>query len=169
MNPPISRHAKEPFPALQPDRLLRTVFDPSAGERVCILIDLEDPRDVEGFRLPEEPGSLDPAPRVRGILPALHDGVMAELGLTGGELFAYKITGGSNLDLPDEAVDDGRPRDESGEGCLPEVRHHPLHLDLLRHRAADGVREAIRLPRRDPARAERDHPAAPAWPWITTR
>ncbi len=34
---------------------------------------------------------------------------MAELGLTGGEFFAYQITGGSNLDLPDEAwAPDGR-------------------------------------------------------------
>ncbi len=31
--------------------------------------------------------------------------MLAELGLTGGEMFAYKITGGSNLDLPDLAVD----------------------------------------------------------------
>ncbi|MCX7868897.1 MAG: hypothetical protein N2322_03000, partial [Terrimicrobiaceae bacterium] len=35
----------------------------------------------------------------------LHARVLKELGLLGGELFAYKITGGSNLDLPDEAVE----------------------------------------------------------------
>jgi hypothetical protein len=29
--------------------------------------------------------------------------VLAELGLQGGGIYAYKITGGSNLDLPDEA------------------------------------------------------------------
>jgi hypothetical protein len=36
----------------------------------------------------------------------LHDlqhGVMAELGLEGGEMFAYEVTGGSNLDLPEAA------------------------------------------------------------------
>src|SRR5208337_2566220 len=39
----------------------------------------------------------------------LREGVMQELGLTGGDLFAYQITGGSNLDLPDEAwAPDGR-------------------------------------------------------------
>ena len=32
------------------------------------------------------------------------NGVLRELGLTGGEMFAYKMTGGSNLDLPDLAV-----------------------------------------------------------------
>ena len=31
--------------------------------------------------------------------------MLDELGLSGGEMFAYKITGGSNLDLPDLAVD----------------------------------------------------------------
>src|SRR5262249_13199487 len=34
----------------------------------------------------------------------LKNGVLKELGLSGGDLFAYKITGGSNLDLPDLAV-----------------------------------------------------------------
>src|SRR5690606_15368122 len=39
----------------------------------------------------------------------LQDGLMAEMGLSGGEMFAYKITGGSNLDMPDEAFDsDGK-------------------------------------------------------------
>ena len=33
----------------------------------------------------------------------LKNGVMAELGLQGGEMFAYDITGGSNLDLPETA------------------------------------------------------------------
>jgi leucyl aminopeptidase (aminopeptidase T) len=35
----------------------------------------------------------------------LKNGVLEELGLRGGELFAYEITGGSNLDLPDQALD----------------------------------------------------------------
>jgi aminopeptidase len=61
----------ETFPPFSLSRLLKTVFNPSAGERVAILIDLDDPH---------------------------------ELGLRGGEMFAYKITGGSNLDLPDLAV-----------------------------------------------------------------
>lgn len=34
----------------------------------------------------------------------LRNGVLAELGLTGGEMFAYEVTGGSNLDLPEVAV-----------------------------------------------------------------
>jgi hypothetical protein len=40
----------------------------------------------------------------------LRDSVMFELGLSGGEMFAYRATGGSNLDLPEEAwTVDGRP------------------------------------------------------------
>ena len=39
----------------------------------------------------------------------LKNGVLAELGLVGGDMFAYQITGGSNLDLPDAAwAPDGR-------------------------------------------------------------
>jgi aminopeptidase len=39
----------------------------------------------------------------------LKNGVLAELGLEGGEIYAYEMTGGSNLDLPDEAyAPDGR-------------------------------------------------------------
>lgn len=39
----------------------------------------------------------------------LKNGVLDELGLKGGEIFAYAITGGSNLDLPDAAfAPDGR-------------------------------------------------------------
>ncbi len=40
---------------------------------------------------------------------ALKTGVLEELNLSGGEIFAYQVTGGSNLDLPDRAVaPDGR-------------------------------------------------------------
>jgi hypothetical protein len=35
----------------------------------------------------------------------LKDGVLAELGMEGGEMFAYELTGGSNLDLPSTCVD----------------------------------------------------------------
>src|SRR6202042_3536999 len=34
----------------------------------------------------------------------LHKGGLKELGLKGGDFYAYQITGGSNLDLPDRAV-----------------------------------------------------------------
>jgi hypothetical protein len=38
------------FPPFSLTRLLRTTFGQGRGERLCILIDLPDPRDIEGFR-----------------------------------------------------------------------------------------------------------------------
>ena len=41
------------FPPFSLTRLLTTVFAPKGGERVAILIDLEDPARRHEFRLPE--------------------------------------------------------------------------------------------------------------------
>lgn len=97
------------FPPFSLTRLLRTVFQPKGGERVCILIDLEEPSEIAGFRFLRNP-DLSIQRHAHDLFhEGLRDGGMAELGLTGGEMFAYKITGGSNLDLPDEAfAPDGR-------------------------------------------------------------
>ncbi len=91
------------FPPFSLPRLLRTVFAPKAGQRVCILIDLENPRDIEGFRFLENPDLSIQRHAHDVFFCGLRDGVLAELGLTGGEMFAYEVTGGSNLDLPDTA------------------------------------------------------------------
>ena len=91
------------FPPFSLARLLRTVFAPKGGERVCILIDLDDLRDVEGFRFLQNPDLSVQRNAHNVFYQGLHGGVMAELGLRGGEFFAYEITGGSNLDLPDDA------------------------------------------------------------------
>ncbi len=97
------------FPAFSLPRLLRTVFAPSGGERVCILIDLDDPREVEGMRFLENPDNCIQRNAHDVFYQGLRDGAAAELGLLGGELFAYEVTGGSNLDLPDEVfAPDGR-------------------------------------------------------------
>jgi aminopeptidase len=97
------------FPPFSLTRLLRTVFDPHSGERVCILIDLPDPREVKDFAFLKNPAYTIQKAAYEHFYEALRDGVLKELGLTGGDFFAYKITGGSNLDLPDEAwAPDGR-------------------------------------------------------------
>src|ERR1700761_5267832 len=88
------------FPPFSLSRLLRTVFDPKPGERVCVLIDLEDPREVEGFRFLQNPDLSIQRHAHDVTFQGLRNGVMQEVGLKGGELFAYEITGGSNLDLP---------------------------------------------------------------------
>ena len=98
------------YPPFDLERLLRTVFEPSAGQRICILIDLEDPAQVADFGFLKDKSLDIQRHAYEQFYRGLHDGVLSRLGLVGGEMFAYKITGGSNLDLPDEAfTTDGRP------------------------------------------------------------
>lgn len=93
------------FPPFSLTRLLRTVFAPKGGERVCILIDLEDPRDMADYRFLKDPELSIQRHAHDTFQESLKSDAGKELGLTGGEMFAFKITGGSNLNLPDEAYD----------------------------------------------------------------
>src|SRR5579864_8975734 len=100
---------KRKFPPFNLARLLKTVFDPQPGERIGILIDLPSPRDIAGARFLARPELTIQRYAHDVFYLGLSQGVMAELGLTGGEMFAYRLTGGSNLDLPDQAFAlDGR-------------------------------------------------------------
>jgi aminopeptidase len=74
------------------------------GERVAILIDLEDPRQVARFGFLKDPDLTIQRHAYEVFYKGLQNGVLGELKLQGGDLFAYTITGGSNLDLPDVAV-----------------------------------------------------------------
>jgi len=97
------------FPPFSLTRLLRTVFTPKGGERACILIDLENPRDIEGFRFLQNPALTIQKHAYEVFYQGLKNGGLAELNLQGGEMFAYEVTGGSNLDLPEKAfTPDGR-------------------------------------------------------------
>jgi hypothetical protein len=91
------------FPPFSLARLLRTVFAPKKGQRICILIDLDDPRDMEAFRFLRNPALTIQRHAHDVFHLGLKNGVLAELGLSGGEMFAYRTTGGSNLDLPEPA------------------------------------------------------------------
>ncbi len=93
------------FPPFSLARLLRTVFAPPSGERVAVVIDLKDPHQMKDFAFLADPKLTIQRIAYDTFYLGLRDGVLAGLGLTGGEMFAYKITGGSNLDLPDLAVD----------------------------------------------------------------
>ena len=94
----------ESFPPFSLSRLLKTVFNPTARERVAILIDLDDPYGIKDFRFLKDPDLTIQRHAYEVFYLGLKNGVSRELGLTGGEMFAYKATGGSNLDLPDLAV-----------------------------------------------------------------
>lgn len=97
---------KRRFPAFDLRRLLGTVFEPTEGCRVCILVDFDEPvnliRDCAFLR---EDGFAVQKNAHRYFFEGLHGGVMQDLGMTGGELYAYHCSHGSNLDLQDEVWD----------------------------------------------------------------
>jgi aminopeptidase len=112
------------FPAFSLSRLLGTVFDPIRDLRVALLIDLQDPSEIKDFAYLKNDAYSIQRHAYEDFYRVLHDGVMDELGLKGGEIFAYQITGGSNLDLPDRAVG------PSGEAFSLERDVYP-HYDLI--------------------------------------
>lgn len=93
------------FPEFSLTRLLGTVFEPTEGCRICLLIDLEDLSLMEGYRFLEEAGHAIQKKAYEEFYLGLKDGGLASLGMTGGEMFAYAMTHGSNLDLRDECRD----------------------------------------------------------------
>jgi aminopeptidase len=92
------------FPPFSLTRLLKTTFEPKAGQRICILIDLENPKDIVNFKFLKNPDLSIQRNAVTYFYHGLKNEAMKELNLVGGEIFAYEVTGGSNLDLPDRAV-----------------------------------------------------------------
>ena len=97
---------KRQFPPFDLVRLLGTVFEPTQGCRVCILIDFDQPaeliRDLSFLKAEGHPIQKNAH---RHFYLGLRDGAMAALGMTGGDIYAYRCTHGSNLDLADEVWD----------------------------------------------------------------
>ncbi len=94
------------FPPFSLTRLLGTVFEPTEGCRVCILVDLEDPAvETKDFAFLDNPKYAIQRNAHEHFYQEFHAGALDELGMTGGEIFAHKMTYGSNLELPDEAWD----------------------------------------------------------------
>lgn len=97
---------KRKFPEFDLVRLLRTVFEPTDGCRVCILIDFDAPPEyIKDFAFLNQPGFPVQKNAHKYFYEALRDGAMEKLGMHGGEMFAYRHTHGSNLDLEDEVWD----------------------------------------------------------------
>ena len=90
------------YPPFSLARLLKTVFHPQGGERVCILIDLEDPKQVTDFAFLQDSKLTIQRYAHDVFYEGLKNGVSQELNFKGGDFYAYKVTGGSNLDMPDE-------------------------------------------------------------------
>lgn len=102
----LSDPSKRVFDEFSLARLLGKVFEPTDGCRICILTDFDDPAtmmkdhaylEAEGFPVQKNAH--------KHFYQALHDRVMDELGMNGGEMFAYYCTNGSNLDMQDPCWD----------------------------------------------------------------
>ena len=147
------------FPEFSLSRLLKTVFEPKPGQRIGILIDLADPKQIDGIRLSEGRRADHSATRPRRVLPRPE-----ERG-PGGAGSSRR----GDVRLPDHRrqqpgparrrLDSRGTPGQPGERRLSQLRHSPLHLDVFGHRAAHGVREAVRISRGDAARSQPHHPA----------
>lgn len=108
------------FPPFDLERLLKTVFAPRQGERICILIDLENPNDIKNLNFLNRQDLPVQKKGYEVFFQGLQKGIAQKLGLSQCELFAYKMTGGSNLELPENAVS-------------PDGKILNLHKDIFSH------------------------------------
>lgn len=94
------------FPKFDLKRLLHTVFTPTQGCKICVLVDFDDPQTlIQDLRFLKEEGFPIQKRAYQHFHLGLVNGVMEDLGMHGGEMFAYRMTYGSNLDLADEVWD----------------------------------------------------------------
>lgn len=99
---PEKRH----FPQFSAARLLSQVFEPTEKCRICILTDFDQPQKwMKDFAFLKTNGFPVQKKGYEYFYQALHNGVMTELGMSGGEMFAYHCTHGSNLDMKDDVFD----------------------------------------------------------------
>lgn len=97
---------KREFPPFDLARLLTTVFKPTQSCKVCILTDFEDPKElITDFNFLAKEEFEVQKNAYKYFYEGLREGVLDELGMTGGEMFAYRYTYGSNLDMKDEVWD----------------------------------------------------------------
>lgn len=93
------------FPSFDASRLLETVFKPLGGCKIGLLIDLEDPKDITDFAFLGDSRYEPQQSAYENFYLPLNEGLMEQLDLTGGDIFAYHMTGGSNLDMRDPCFD----------------------------------------------------------------
>ena len=93
------------FPKFDLSRLLGTVFKPTFGRKICILIDLPDLAEAKDYAFLNNPERPIQQRAHEHFYLGLQNGVAEELALKGGEMYAYTQTTGSNLDMPDLCVD----------------------------------------------------------------
>ena len=97
-----SKRSFEPFSLT---RLLKTSFGGGNGERVCVLIDLPNPADIKNFAFLKDESLSIQNYGYEVFYKGFQAGALEVMNWKGGELFAYKETGGSNLDMEDICFD----------------------------------------------------------------
>ncbi|MEM0966732.1 MAG: hypothetical protein AAGJ81_11340 [Verrucomicrobiota bacterium] len=95
----------ETFPPFSLQRLMTTCFGEGQGEKLCILIDLPDPKDIEDFRFLKDESLSIQNYGYEVFYKGFASGDLEALNYTGGDIFAYKESGGSNLDMEDDCYD----------------------------------------------------------------
>jgi len=94
------------FPPFDLVRLLGSVFAPTQGCRVCILIDFDEPEElIKNFAFLQQEGFPVQKNAHKHFYEGLQNGGLEALGMSSGEMFAYRCTHGSNLDLEDDVWD----------------------------------------------------------------
>ena len=96
---------KRTFSPFSLTRLLTTCFGAGTGERVCILIDLPNPADIEDFGFLEDDTLSIQNYGYETFYQGFKAGGLEAMNWIGGELYAYNETGGSNLDMADACYD----------------------------------------------------------------
>lgn len=86
-------------------RLLTTSFGSGNGERACILIDLPNPQAIKDFAFLEDETLSIQNYGHEVFYKGFQNGALEAMQWTGGEIYAYKETGGSNLDMEDICFD----------------------------------------------------------------
>ncbi len=97
--------SKFSFPPFSLDRLMTTCFGQGSGEKLCILIDLPDPEDVKDFAFLKDESLSIQNYGYEVFYNGFKDGGLDRLNYQAGDFYAYKETGGSNLDMDDECWD----------------------------------------------------------------
>ena len=93
------------FSSFSLTRLLTTCFGHGNGEKVCILIDLPDPSDIEDFKFLEDETLSIQNYGHEVFYKGFKSGALEGMNWKDGDIYAYKETGGSNLDMDDDCYD----------------------------------------------------------------
>jgi len=86
-------------------RLMETCFGEGSGEKLCILIDLPDPSQIQDFAFLEDESLSIQNYGHKVFYEGFKNGGLKAMNYAGGEIYAYRETGGSNLDMDDECYD----------------------------------------------------------------